>query len=102
MDWGNVTCESKADTYIHAITHMAVVVARSPCCGSQWNERDSMCVDETSWEVNLMGISGGHSNTERGYLVQLKPRLLQELASGDGEVLEVTISQADKDPLTIV
>ncbi len=44
---------------------------------------------------------GGHSNTERGYLAQLQPRLLRELASEDGEMLEVAISQADKDPLKI-
>jgi hypothetical protein len=45
---------------------------------------------------------GGHSNTERGYLTRLKPLLLRELASEDGEVLDVAISQADKDPLIIV
>ena len=44
---------------------------------------------------------GGHSNTERGYLVHLKERLESELA-GTGDVLEVQVSQNDKDPLVVV
>lgn len=43
----------------------------------------------------------GHSNTERGYLTQLKPRLLQELASDNAEALDVVISEKDRDPLVV-
>ncbi|PVF96104.1 NGG1p interacting factor 3 [Serendipita vermifera] len=45
----------------------------------------------------------GHTNTERGYLEQLKERLQQELASDNSKVgLQVKISRNDRDPLETV
>ncbi|CAG8753664.1 17320_t:CDS:2, partial [Acaulospora colombiana] len=44
--------------------------------------------------------SGGHTNTERGYLEQLKGKLQKELASdGSKAGLQVQISKTDRDPL---
>jgi hypothetical protein len=50
----------------------------------------------------LTVAQGGHSNTERGYLTELRERLEQELSQTEGELLGVKVSQADKDPLVII
>ena len=39
----------------------------------------------------------GHSNTERGYLHQLKPQMEKELS----EAVEVFVSEVDADPLVV-
>ncbi|KAG8814914.1 hypothetical protein FRC19_001412 [Serendipita sp. 401] len=44
----------------------------------------------------------GHSNTERGYLAELKVILEDELKKDGGEELEVHQSTRDRDPLDVV
>jgi putative NIF3 family GTP cyclohydrolase 1 type 2 len=52
-------------------------------------------------ENGLSAIVCGHSNTERGFLPALKKQLESQFAK-DGQVVDITISAADKDPLEIV
>ena len=49
-------------------------------------------------------VSGGHTNTERGYLDILAPRLVDELKLDPhfrNQIIPITISREDAHPLTI-
>jgi hypothetical protein len=48
----------------------------------------------------LTNVSGGHTNTERGFLTHLKSRLLDEFAQEEGlKQTDIDISQTDAHPL---
>lgn len=47
-------------------------------------------------------FSGGHDNTERGYLPTLRKKLEDSLSNEDNGPFEVVVSTKDRHPLEIV
>ncbi len=51
--------------------------------------------------ILTMNVQGGHTNTERGYLKHLAPRLQAELSKEGSQDTAIIISEEDRHPLRL-